>query len=213
MLVLTAAPQHEAGVRAAFVAGKDVYSEWPLTPSAGMSAELMDLADKASVRHLVGLQRRMAPDYRYMSVLLAQDYVGTMRSMRMHISVEYCRQLRTAGLYYSSLLHIYGGHFLDVLFTHIGFPLTLNGLTANQFTEVTLIETGVTLPHIVPDQVVAVLVQTGQRLHTVWFAGKQKLLAVAVRYSALLMEEKSSTVMESVPLSPGTEERSISEKI
>jgi predicted dehydrogenase len=29
-IVLTTAPQHEAGVRAALAAGKDLYSEWPL---------------------------------------------------------------------------------------------------------------------------------------------------------------------------------------
>jgi predicted dehydrogenase len=161
VLVLTPAPQHEEGIRAAIAAGKDVYSEWPLTPSAAVSAELMALAERAGLRHLVGLQRRLAPGYRYIADLLAQNYIGELRSVRMHVSVEYFRQRRIAALYYtvpaenySSLLHIYGGHFLDVMFAHFGFPLALSGLTVNQFKDITLIETGETQPHTLPDQVV-----------------------------------------------------------
>lgn len=161
VLVLTPAPQHEEAIRAAIAAGKDVYCEWPLTPKRELSAELMDLADKAGVRHIVGLQRRLGADYRYIRALLAEGYIGDLRSVRLHISVEYFKQLRMAALYYtvpeanfSSLLSIYGGHFLDVLFTHFGFPVTLNALTVNQFKEITIAETGVTQPHTSADQVV-----------------------------------------------------------
>ncbi|WP_394779965.1 Gfo/Idh/MocA family protein [Undibacterium sp.] len=161
VLVLTPAPQHEEGIRAAIAAGKDVYCEWPLTPSKALSAELMQLADEAGVRHIVGLQRRLAPGYRYVRDLLAQGYIGELRSIRLHVSVEYFQRQRIAALYYtvpeanfSSLLSIYGGHFLDVLLTHFGSPQTLSGLTVNQFKEVTLIETGETQPHTSADQVV-----------------------------------------------------------
>ncbi|NGZ85060.1 Gfo/Idh/MocA family oxidoreductase [Duganella sp. SAP-35] len=161
VLVLTPAPQHEEGIRAAIAAGKDVYCEWPLTPKRALSAELMELAEEAGVRHIVGLQRRLGPDYRYVRQLLADGYIGDLRSVRLHISVEYFKQLRMAALYYtvpeanfSSLLSIYGGHFLDVLFTHFGFPVTMNALTVNQFKEITIAETGVTQAHTSPDQVV-----------------------------------------------------------
>jgi len=40
VLVLTTSQQHEEGIRAAITAGKDVYCEWPLTPTAAKSAEL-----------------------------------------------------------------------------------------------------------------------------------------------------------------------------
>jgi predicted dehydrogenase len=93
---------------------------------------------------------------------MAQDYIGELRSVRMHISVEYFQRERPASLYYtvpeanfSSLLSIYGGHFLDALFsTMVGFPQSLSALTINQFKEVTLVETGEKLPHSSPDQVV-----------------------------------------------------------
>jgi predicted dehydrogenase len=81
---------------------------------------------------------------------------------RVYVSVEYFQRERPASLYYtipeenfSSLLSIYGGHFLDALFTTmVGFPQSLSALTVNQFKEVTLIETGETLPHTNADQVV-----------------------------------------------------------
>jgi len=162
VLVLTPAFQHEEGIRAAIEAGKDVYCEWPLTPSTALSGELLALADKAGVRTIVGLQRRLNPGYRYVRDLLDQGEIGEVRSVRLHVSVEYFQRERPASLYYtipeenfSSLLSIYGGHFLDALFsTMVGYPQSLSALTVNQFKEITLVETGETLPHTSPDQVV-----------------------------------------------------------
>ena len=162
VLVLTPAFQHEEGIRAAIAAGKDVYCEWPLTPDTALSKELLALADKAGVRTIVGLQRRLNPGYRYVGDLLDHGDIGDIRSVRLHVSVEYFQRERPASLYYtipeknfSSLLSIYGGHFLDALFTTMtGFPQSLSALTVNQFKEVTLLETGDTLPHTNADQVV-----------------------------------------------------------
>ena len=161
VIVLTPAPTHEAGIRAAIAAGKDVYCEWPLTPSKALSAELMALAEQAGVRHIVGLQRRLGPDYRYVRDLLRDGAIGELRSVRLHISVEYFQKARLASLYYtvpaenfSSLLSIYGGHFFDAIFTMLGHPNSISALTVNQFKEITLIGTGEVLPHTNADQVV-----------------------------------------------------------
>jgi predicted dehydrogenase len=160
VLVLNQAPQHEAAIRAAIAAGKDVYSEWPLTTSTAVSAELAALAEEAGVRHIVGLQRRLSPSYRYMSDLLAEGYIGELRSVRMHVSVDAFGARRMGYLAYtvptenfSDLLPIFGGHFLDILFRHFGFPRTLSALTANQIQQVTIVDTGETLPRTNPDQV------------------------------------------------------------
>jgi len=160
VLVLNQAPQHEAAIRAAIAAGKDVYSEWPLTTSTAVSAELAALAEQAGVRHIVGLQRRLSPSYRYMSDLLADGYIGELRSVRMHVSVDAFGARRMGYLAYtvpaenfSDLLPIFGGHFLDILFRHFGFPRTLSALTANQIQQVTIVDTGETLPRTNPDQV------------------------------------------------------------
>jgi predicted dehydrogenase len=162
VLVLTPAFQHEEGIRAAIGAGKDVYCEWPLTPSTALSSELLVLAEKAGVRTIVGLQRRLNPGYRDVRDLLDQGEIGEVRSVRLHVSVEYLQRERPASLYYtipeanfSSLLSIYGDHFLDALFsTMVGYPQSLSALTVNQFKEITLVETCETLPHTSPDQVV-----------------------------------------------------------
>jgi len=161
VLVLNPAPSHEHAIRAAIAAGKDVFSEWPLTPSKAVSQELMDLANQAGVRHIVGLQRRLGPDYRYVRDLVRDGYIGELRSVRLHVSVEYFQKRRLQSLYFtvpaenfSSLLSIYGGHFFDAVFTMTGHPDSIHALTVNQFKEVTLIESGTVMPHTLADQVV-----------------------------------------------------------
>lgn len=159
VIVLTTAPQHEEGVRAAIAAGKDVYCEWPLTPRTATSRELVALASEAGVRHIVGLQRRLAPHNRYLRDLLAQGYVGKLRSVRIHVSMNYFQARRSNSLRwtvppenFSSVVAIYAGHFLDMLFAATGWPTSIAALNLNQFKEVTIAETGEVLPTTTPDQ-------------------------------------------------------------
>ncbi|MGF6571841.1 putative dehydrogenase [Paraburkholderia sp. GAS333] len=161
VIVLTTAPQHAEGVRAAIAAGKDVYCEWPLTPSVDTSRELVELARQKNVRHVVGLQRRLAPHNRYVRDLLAQGYVGRLRSVRIHVSMNYFQALRSNALRwtvppenFSSVIAIYAGHFLDMLFEATGWPLSISALSVNQFDQVTIRETGEVLPTTTPDQLV-----------------------------------------------------------
>ncbi|WP_223517586.1 hypothetical protein [Pseudomonas sp. GL-B-19] len=64
----------------------------------------------------------MNPDYRYVRDLLQDGYIGELRSVRLHISVEYFQRERKAALHFtippenfSSLLSIYGGHYFDAV--------------------------------------------------------------------------------------------------
>src|ERR1700712_4964895 len=95
VVVLNTAPQHAETVRAAIAAGKNVYCEWPLTVSSDVAEELAALAQAAGVRHFVGLQRRLAPHNRYLRDLIAENYVGKLRSVRMHVSMNYFQALRS----------------------------------------------------------------------------------------------------------------------
>ncbi|MGQ7935286.1 Gfo/Idh/MocA family protein [Paraburkholderia sp. D1E] len=114
------------------------------------------------MRTIIGLQRRLNPGYRYVRGLLEQGEIGEVRSVRLHVSVKYFRRARPTSLYFtipeknfSSLLSIYGGHFLDALFTTmVGYPQSLSALTVNQFKKVTLVETRETFPDTSADQVV-----------------------------------------------------------
>jgi predicted dehydrogenase len=161
VIVLTTAPQHEEAVRAAIAAGKDVYCEWPLTTLTTTSAELAQLARAAGVRHLVGLQRRLAPHNRYLGDLLRDGYVGKLRSVRLHVSMNYFQARRTVGLRwtappenFSSVIAIYAGHYLDMLFAATGWPTSIAGFAVNQFKEVVIAETGEVIPTTTPDQLV-----------------------------------------------------------
>lgn len=154
--MLTTAPQYEEGVRAAIAVGKDVYCEWPLTTRTSTSEELTRLAKEAGVRHIVGLQRRHAPHNRYLKDLLEQGYVGKVRSVRLHVSTHDFQALRwTLPLEnFSSVIAIYAGHFLDMLFTATGWPVSVSGLVFSQFDKVTIKETDEVFQSAAPDQMV-----------------------------------------------------------
>ncbi|WP_042877100.1 Gfo/Idh/MocA family protein [Cupriavidus necator] len=163
VVVLNTAPQHAATVRKAIAAGKHVYCEWPLTVATEISQELVAFAERAGVRHIVGLQRRLAPHNRYLRDLLQSGYVGRIRSVRIHVSMNAFGRERSQALRwtvpvenFSSAISIYAGHFLDMLFTATGWPTHVSALALNQFKTVTIRETGEVLPSHAPDQLLLV---------------------------------------------------------
>ncbi len=110
----------------------------------------------------MGLQRRMGPSARYVRDLLAQGYIGNLRSVRMHVSIEYFGPIRPPSLEwtlpaanFSHLLSIYGGHFFDLLFHLVGQPNAVNAIVATQFPTLTLSRTGEIFPNETPDEVMA----------------------------------------------------------
>jgi predicted dehydrogenase len=163
VIVLPPAPQHAEVVKAAIAAGKDVYSEWPLTTSTADSEELLKLAKAAGVRHVIGLQRRLGPSAQYLRDLVDSKYVGEIRSVRVHVSMPYFHQERPPALAwtlgaknFSHVLAIYVGHFLDMLFHAVGQPKTLSSIIATQFPNLTLSATGESFPNDTPDAIVGI---------------------------------------------------------
>jgi len=155
--------EHARYVRAAITARKNVYCEWPLTTILADTEDLLRRAQEAGIRHAVGLQRRMGPSARYVRDLLAQGYLGQIRSVRMQVSMNYFQGRRSTDLAwtiprenFSHILSIYGGHFMDMLFHVVGPPETVSAVVAPQFPAITLIETGETFPNQTPDQVLAI---------------------------------------------------------
>ncbi|GAA4263295.1 Gfo/Idh/MocA family oxidoreductase [Dactylosporangium darangshiense] len=168
-------------MRAAIAAGKDVYSEWPLTTSTEKAEALARLAHDAGVRHVVGLQRRLAPHNRYLRDLLADGYVGALRSVRMHVSMNYFQARLSQALRwtvppenFSSVIAIYGGHFLDMIFSAVGWPRTFSALMVNQFNEITIAETGEVLRTTNPDQLVATGTIEGGAVFSVHIEGGKR---------------------------------------
>jgi predicted dehydrogenase len=159
--VLTTAPQHEEGIRAAVAAGKDVYSEWPFTTSTKKAEELLALVKSAGVKHMIGLQRRLSPTNRYISDLIKEGYIGKLRSVRLHVSMNYLQAIRPVSLRwtapaddFSHVIAIYAGHFLDALFQTVGYPESFSADLVNQFPEVTIQGTGEKIQTTAPDQLV-----------------------------------------------------------
>jgi predicted dehydrogenase len=161
VLVLTTAPQHEVAVRAAIAAGKDVYSEWPLTADPRTSAELLRLAKEAGVRTVIGVQRDLAAAFRYARDLIDDGYVGSIRSVRMHASVPFFGGTRPEAMRWSipeetflSVVAVFGGHLLTPLFSVVGRPGEFSAVAVNQFPEVSIQETGEKVPTTAKDQLV-----------------------------------------------------------
>jgi predicted dehydrogenase len=181
VLVLTTAAQHEEGVRAAIAAGKGVYSEWPFTINTSIAKELKEMAVNAGVYHIVGLQRRFAPVFRYLHDLLIEGYVGRLRSVRLHVSMNGFQALRAASLKwtidplnFSHTIAIYGGHFLDALFYAVGKPLAFSSHLINQFKEVTIAGTDERYTTTAPDQLLMIGGLAGNAVFSVHIEGGKR---------------------------------------
>jgi predicted dehydrogenase len=180
VVVLTPALDHARLARLVIAAGKDVYSEWPLSTTTAESEELLALAEARGVRHIVGLQRRFGPSSRYLQNLVRQGYVGDMRSARMTVSVDafgdsmpsihsWSFDIRNFG----NTLSVYGGHFGDVLFNAVGFPRQLTAIVKNQFPVITVSDTGEKVPTTRPDAAMAIGTLENGGLFSVQIEGGQ----------------------------------------
>ncbi|MEO2228652.1 Gfo/Idh/MocA family oxidoreductase [Escherichia coli] len=182
VVVLAPTPEHGRQAKAVIEAGKDVYSEWPLSTTTAESEEILTLVREKGVKHVVGLQRRFSPSSRYWHDLVKQGYVGRIRAVRMSVGVdafgavmpEFARWTLDAANF-TEVLSIYGGHFHDMLFHGVGFPEKLTAVMENQFPVTTLAETGEKVPYTSPNEVMIIGALPGGGLFSVQLEGGQKL--------------------------------------
>lgn len=179
--VVAPAPEHAPLAKAAIAAGKDVYSEWPLTTSTAESEELLSLAEAKGVRHIVGLQRRMGPSARYTCDLIKQGYVGKLRGVRMTVSADaFVPEMSEKHSWafgasnFSNVLSIYAAHFGDMLFRSVGFPKKLTAVIETQFPFFTVVETGEKIPNTNPNEVMVIGTLEGGGLFSMQVEGAQK---------------------------------------
>lgn len=181
VVVLAPTPEHGRLAKAVIEAGKDVYSEWPLSTSTLESESILSLAREKGVRHVVGLQRRFSPSSRYWHDLIKQGVVGKIRAVRMSVGVdafgevmpEFAKWALDAANF-TEVLSIYGGHFHDMLFHGVGFPQKLTAVTENQFPVTTLAETGEKIPYTSPNEVMVIGTLSCGGLFSVQLEGGQK---------------------------------------
>lgn len=164
LVVVTTPPRERpALVKRVIAAGKDVYAEWPLATSTAAAEELLSLAEENGVRHIVAMQRRFSPTARYLHDLIAQGYVGSVRSANMTYSTSIFGATRPQSIAwitdtsnFMNVLTTHGGQQMDLLFHLVGPPKKLTGILEIQFPVITLEETGETLTNESPDAAMAI---------------------------------------------------------
>jgi predicted dehydrogenase len=67
----------------AIAARKDIYCEWPIAPDPQIATELALCAQSSGVDHFIGLHPRICRGNLYVADLVAQGYLGQIRSVRL----------------------------------------------------------------------------------------------------------------------------------
>lgn len=154
------APYHHEIAMTVLDAGKHVYCEWPLSTDTTRAIAMRDLAASRGLGNAIGLQLRGNPEIQHMHDLIADGYVGEVRSATLHCAIPGIRDMvpesaagmttRAAG---TTTLSIHGGHALDALRFLAGDFASLSSQVLTQYPHVTLIETGEVRVKDAPDQV------------------------------------------------------------
>jgi predicted dehydrogenase len=164
VVVSTRVDKHYSGILPALKAGKDVYTEWPLTVNTTEATELATLAKEKGVRTLIGLQGSQSPMLNKLKSLIADGKIGKPLSSTFHATPKFFGKTEFESLAYSHdiknggfLLSIYALHSLESI-SHVLGPLeSYTPLLANSYTETQLTDfTGTvtkTIPRTSHDQV------------------------------------------------------------
>lgn len=152
-------PEHYLPVMAAVEAGKHVYCEWPLGRDTDEAARMLAAAEHSGMRHAVGLQGRMSPAINYVRDLIADGYVGRVRSATMIASAPNWgptidRSYQADRANGANLLTITGGHTIDALCYCLGEFRELAAFVACQRDRIRLEGTDEMIAKTSPDQLV-----------------------------------------------------------
>jgi predicted dehydrogenase len=152
-------PDHYRPVMAAIEAGKHVYCEWPLGRDTGEAAQMLAAAEKGGIRHAVGLQGQMSPAINYVKDLIADGYIGRVRTATMiacapnwGASIDRAYQADRANG--ANLMTITGGHTIDALCYCLGEFRELAAFVVSQRDQIPVQETGELVAKTSPDQLV-----------------------------------------------------------
>ncbi len=119
--VCVLAPHHYGIARAAILAGKHVYCEWPLAITMDQAEELAALAAERGVKAMIGLHLNGAPALCHAAQLVEQGFVGQVQDVNLQVhvpgSITATMATRQQGTH---LLSIYGGHLLGAITSHFG---------------------------------------------------------------------------------------------
>jgi predicted dehydrogenase len=152
-------PMHLQLVTTALDAGKHVYCEWPLGRDTAEARQMLALAQRRGVVHMVGLQARQAPVLGRVRDLIAEGHIGTVRSVSLNHSVDWISKPYPSHVYLNDrstgahFLSIPGGHSIDAVCWLLGEFSELSATVKTQLPDIEVIGTGETIRRTSADQV------------------------------------------------------------
>lgn len=153
---------HRELVIKALEAGKHVYCEWPLGNGLAEAEEIAAVARRKQLVAVVGTQSVVSPEVKFVHDLVADGFLGEIRSTTYVGSGFTWGDEVNAGDSYAmdtkngaTLLSVIAGHAFAAMESVLGPISTINGLISQRRKTVRIIETGESIPMKTPDQVVA----------------------------------------------------------
>jgi predicted dehydrogenase len=154
-------PYHLDLVTKVLEAGKNVYCEWPLGNGLAEAEELAALAKRKQAVAVVGTQAVVSPEVQFVRDLVANGFVGEVRSTTYVGSGFTWGDEVEAGDAYAldskngaTLLSVIAGHAFSAMQSVLGPVSKVNGLLSQRRQTVRIVETGETILMKAPDQVI-----------------------------------------------------------
>ena len=151
--VAVRAPAHCQMVEAAVAAGKHVFCDWPLGISTVQARAIAETTRKAGVRNMIGLQSEGVETLRYVKDLIADGFIGRLRSTSMVINHEPHGPMVTEDLAYVAdaangvnLLTVAGGHTISGIDYVLGGFREFSSVLNRQFDTAVIAGTAEQLP-------------------------------------------------------------------
>ena len=163
VVVSVRVPDHRPLVLEALAAGKHVYCEWPLGANTAEAEELLAAAERADVRHVIGLQAHTHPAVERARELVREGSLGRVLSAslvgcsaavggeRVPESIAWGVDVRNG----MNLLTVPVSHSIDPFLSIVGELEDVSARLATGTPHPTVTETGERLYATAPDQVVA----------------------------------------------------------
>ena len=157
--VVVRVPSHYRLTKDALIAGKHVFTEWPLGANLAEGVELADLARQKGVQTMVGLQARAAPALLYLKELVESGYVGEIFSCHLSLIRDGVLE-RTSDRTWqrddslgATTLTIACGHTIDALRFVVGDFSHVSSVVSTQATEWLETDTGQMVDVTAPDNI------------------------------------------------------------
>ena len=158
--VTVKASAHHDVLTAVLPQGKPVLCEWPVGKSEAETRVLAAAAATHGVRTFTGLQSRHIPAFRYVHDLIAAGEIGRLLSINLLTTAAVWGPVVHSGDAYTTderhgatLLNIWGGHTLDMVWNCFGDFAEASVLSARQRPSTRVMDTGETLRLDTPDNI------------------------------------------------------------